>query len=231
MKSRLGAGCAIACLALLLPGLAPAVWAADAVMPAWARPHVTSAMRKGSQMHLVATGEVAVAYERVYAVLMRSNILEDVEAAYLRELPAGADTNLMITPVGTNGLYYFDWKDERAEVRDVWRRTDTNSFFEGGYVMTGERYFGSFESVMNLRVQRTGTGQASFRADVFVYPHNGLIRFIFNNLLSVEDYFRDTLIEMSDEIKRICTSLCQTNGAPAAAGAPAAGVRQDKRLK
>lgn len=161
-------------------------------------------------MHLVATGDVAVAYERAYAVLTDKSVLEKVADAYLRNLPAGAKTNLVISATGTNGLYVVDWKDERADVRDVWRNTDTNNFFEGGFAMNGKRYFGVFEAVMNIRAKRMPDGQVRYRADVFIYPHNGLIRFIFSNLLSVEDYFRETMIEMSAEIKRVCINLCQS---------------------
>ena len=203
---------------LALPGLAD-----EYSLPDWSTSHVSSAMCEGSKMHLVATGVVAVAFERTYLVLMDTNVLERVEAAYCRELPAGAKTNLMVTPLDTNGHYTVNWKDEQADVRDVWRGTDTNSYFEGGYVITGKRFFGSFETVMAVRVERTETGQARFRADVLVYPHNGLIRFLFSNVLSVEDYFRATMIEMSAEIKRVCTSLCQSNNAPATATAPVVG--------
>ena len=169
-------------------------------------------MCEGSRMHLLTTGMVAVAYEQVYAALMRTNILKDVERAYLRELPAGAKTNMTITALHAKGLYAVDWKDERAEVWDVWRQSDTNSF-RGGFIITGERFFGSFETVMTIFVQRAPGGQARFQVDVLVYPHNGLVRFLFNNVFSVEDYFRDVLIEMSDEIKRLCTNLCRAQAA------------------
>jgi hypothetical protein len=211
------AGGVLPIMGVTLPGLAQ-----DYPMPAWAVPHVSAAMCMGSKLHLVATGGLDVAYERAYVVLMNTNILAEVQAAYLRELAAGAKTNLVITPFGTNGHYWVDWNNERADVFDVGRRTDTNNFFEGGYIVTGTRYFGAFETVINIRVQRIETGQASFRGDVLIYPHNGLIRFLFSNVFSVESYFRNTMIDMSAEIKRVCTSLCQSNNAPAAASSPAA---------
>ena len=103
---------------------------------------------------------------------------------------------------------------------DVWRATEADQSFDGGFVITGARFFGSFETVMNVHLQRTESGQASFRADVLIYPHNGLIRFIFNNLLSVEGYFRKTMVDMSAEMKRICTSLCLSSPVPAQAVSP-----------
>ena len=186
-------------------------------LPAWSVSQVSSAMSKGHPLHLVATGEVAVAYERVYTALMRTNVLLDVASTYLHDLPAGAKTNLLITPLPTPGHYTVSWNGERADVFDLWRQTDTNTYFEGGFIITGKRYFGAFESVLNLRLRRTESGQAGFRADVLVYPHNGLIRFIFNNLLSVEDYFRRTVNEMGAEIRRLCTSLCRAHTGPAVA--------------
>ena len=189
-------------------------------MPAWAASHVSSAMCEGSQMHLVVTGNVAVAYERAYAVLTVSNVLENVGTSYIRTLPAGAKTNLMIAPVGTNGQYLVFWQGDRGDVRDVWHRTDTNTFFEYGYVITGERFFGSFETIMDVRVLRADNGQTDFRADLLVYPHNGFVRFIFNNLVSVERYFRDTTDRMSAEVARICGDLCQSNDVAAVATSP-----------
>ena len=200
----------IAGFVLVLGGFFPdACVAAEAPVPAWATSHVSTAMCSGSKLHLVATGEVAAAYERAYVVLMHTNVLLDVAANYLRELPAGQKTNLVVTPVaGSNGQYVVEWTGERADVWDVWRQTDTNSFFEGGFISTGERFFGTFETVMTIHVDRTEQGRAAFRADVLVYPHNGLIRFIFSNLISVESYFRKTVDDMGAEMTRICTSLC-----------------------
>jgi hypothetical protein len=199
---------AAAWLLLLAGGVLP-VLAGGVPLPAWSTGRVSRAMCQGSRLRLVATGEVAVAYERAFEKLMHTNILMDVQAVYHSELKPGEKTNLVITALGRSGHYYVDWKDERADVEDVWRATDTNSFFEGGFVITGERYFGDFETVLNVRVQRLAGGNAGFCADVQIYPHNGLIRFIFNNLLSVEDYFRDTMVEMSAEIRRVCTALCR----------------------
>ena len=212
----------LAAAGLLLAGLAvPGLAEEDYPLPAWSTSLVSRAMCGGSKIHLVATGTVAVAYERAYVELMRTNVLENVQAAYLRELPPGAKTNLVIMPLETRGHYLFYWNNEHAAVQDVWRSTDTNSFFEGGYIVTGTRFFGAFETVMNIHVQRTDAGQAGFRADVLVYPHNGLIRFIFNNVLSVESYFRKTMADMSVQITRICTNLCLSNDVPATATAPA----------
>jgi hypothetical protein len=205
-------GMAMAAFVLAVGAAVCPGFTAEYPIPSWATSQVSSAMCRGSRMHLVAPGTVAVAYTRAYDVLMGSNLLERVAAAYLRDLPPGAKTNLVITPVGTNGRYLVDWLGDRADVRDFWRNTDTNTFFEGGYVMTGERYFGKFESVMNVRVTPTTNGEAFFRADALIYPHNGLIRFIFKNLLSVERYFRQTMIELSAEITRVCTTLCKPPG-------------------
>lgn len=186
-------------------------------MPDWSTSYVSTAMCEGSRLHLVATGEISVAYARVYGALMLSNMLENVQAVYLHELPAGAKTNLLITPQGGRGHFRVEWNGEPADVRDVWRQTDTNNFFEGGFVIIGERFFGSFETVMNIHIQRMEDDHASFRADVLIYPHNGVIRFIFSNVLSVESYFRRTMQDMSAEMKRLCTSLAQQDVAPAPA--------------
>ncbi len=166
-------------------------------------------MCQGSKLHLMTTGEVAVAYERVYGALMRSNVLEEIASVYLQELPAGEKPSLVVTPREGRGRYAVDWQAKRAEVQEVWRSTDTNTFFEGGYVMTGRRYFGSFETVMMVHVKRTTTGHASFRADVLVYPQNGLIRYSVTHLLPVDAYFRRTMQEMGAKIRHICTVLSQ----------------------
>jgi hypothetical protein len=214
---------AIAGFALLLTSLASAGQTEDFAMPAWATAHVSSAMCQGSQMHLVVTGNVAVAYERAYAVLTVSNVLENVGASYIRTLPAGAKTNMVIIPTATNREYTVIWQNDRGDVRDVWHRTDTNTFFEYGYVITGERFFGAFETIMDVHVLRTGNGQTAFRADLLVYPHNGIVRFIFSNLISVERYFRDTTDRMSAEVARVCGDLCQSNDVAAAVQKPTSG--------
>ncbi len=182
-------------------------WATGVPVPAWATSSVSSAMCQGSKLHLVATGEVAVAYERVYGALMHSNVLDEIASVYLHELPAGEKPSLVVTPREGRGRYAVDWQQKRADVQDVWRHTDTNSFFEGGYVMTGRRYFGTFETVLVVHVQRTPTGHANFRADVLIYPHNGLLRYSVTHLLPVDAYFRRTMQEMGAKIRHICTVL------------------------
>ncbi len=198
--------------AVLLLGIA-AVGRADeeTPLPAWSTSLVSSAMCDGSKIHLAVTGTVAVAFDQTREVLLAPDILEKIEAMYRRELPDGEPGKLEVTRLETNGHYRVRWKTDLAVVRDVWRATDTNHFFEGGYVITGERFFGSFETVMAVRVARTPEGQSSFLADILVYPHNGFIRFLFSNLISVEGYFRRTTAELSAEFQRVCTSLCREN--------------------
>ena len=183
-------------------------------LPAWSTSLVSSAMCDGSKIHLVVTGTVAVAFDRARAVLLTPDILEKIEAMYRRELPPGEPGKLEVTRLETNGHYRVRWKTDLADVRDVWRATDTNRFFAGGYVITGERFFGSFETVMAVRVDRTPENQATFRADILVYPHNGFIRFLFSTVISVEGYFRRTTAELSAEFQRICANLCREDPAP-----------------
>jgi len=203
---------------LLLPMFSAPLQAAGYSMPGWATSQVSSAMCQGSRMHLVATGSVAVAYERAYRSLLVPDLMLRVEAAYQRGLTPGTPTNLAITAVPPDAnRYYVDWLGDRADVREVWRATDTNTFFEGGYIGTGERFFGAFEAVVNIRVQRLPDGNTGFRADALVYPHNGIIRFVFQNLLSVESYFHDTMVEMSAEIARLCIEICRMDNPATAA--------------
>jgi hypothetical protein len=199
---------------LLLAGAVPLLAGTNAPpppapVPAWAVAHVSTAMCQGTRLHLVTTGVVAVAFEQVYHALMRSNVLEEVAAVYHQELPAGEKPALVVTPLAgpPAGRYAVDWQTKRAQVRDVWRQTDTNSFFEGGYVMTGQRYFGAFETVLVVHVKRTPAGQAAFRADVLIYPHNGMVRFSVKHLLPVDAYFRKIMQELGAKIRHICTVL------------------------
>ena len=201
--------------AALLLGIAAAARADEETpLPAWSTSLVSSAMCDGSKIHLVVTGTVAVAFDRACAVLLKPDILEKIEALYRRELPPGEPGKLEVTRLETNGHYRVRWKTDLADVRDVWRATDTTRFFEGGYVLTSERFFGSFETVLVVRVMRTPEDQASFRADILVYPHNGFIRFLFSTVLSVESHFRRTTAELSAEFQRICTSLCREESVP-----------------
>jgi len=161
-------------------------------------------------LRIPVDGCITGSFSKAYGVLQASNLLERVEQAYAMQLPAGQNPEFHVMSQGA-GLYYYVNKDgERCDIREVWRRTDTNAQFSCAFYVQGERAFGRFESLIVMKVAARPDKRPevlTYEADIRVWPHGAVVRVFLRYMPGVERYFKNKTVEMRRIIASVFTRL------------------------
>lgn len=173
-------------------------------------------LREKRTLRFPVAGSVTGAFERAYAVLVSTNALERVQQAYAAQLPEGETPEFEVM-LASEGRYYYVNKDaERCDIRELWRETDTNSWFRTAFYVTGERTFGRFESLIYMDVRR-GEGPEPgevlhYTTDVRVWPHGAVVRVFLRYMPGVELYFRRKTAEMRGIVTSVFAGMMSPTG-------------------
>lgn len=203
------------CWSIVLLGLlaAAGAWAMTARPAADAD---EARLREKRTLRFPVSGSITGAFERAYAVLLATNVLERVQQSYAAQLPEGEEPEFEVMPAGEGRYYYVNKDAERCDIRELWRETDTNSWFRPAFYVTGERTFGRFESLIYMDVQR-GEGEAPgdvlhYTTDVRVWPHGAVVRVFLRYMPGVELYFRRKTAEMRGIITTVFSGMMSQAG-------------------
>jgi hypothetical protein len=158
-------------------------------------------------LRIPVAGAITGAFDKAYAVLQTSNVLERVQQAYAANLPAGQKPEFQVMSAGPGRYYYVNKDDERCDIREIWRETDSNTWFRCAFHVTGERTFGTFETLLYMTVAQQTPEALAYDADIRVWPHGAVIRFILRCLPGVERYFREKTAEMRTTISGVFARL------------------------
>lgn len=157
-------------------------------------------------LRIPVEGCLTASFSKAHAVLQSSNLLEQVQQAYAAQLPVGKKPEFEVMPAGEGRYYYVNKDDERCDIRELWRSTDTNTSFQCAFYVTGERFFGRFESLITLRVTRSSAlppETLSYVTDVRICPHSAAARVLLRHMPGIELYFR----KKADEMRRILATI------------------------
>jgi len=178
-------------------------------------------------LRLPVEGCITGSFVKAYGVLQASNLLERVEQAYATQLPVGQKPEFHVMSQGAGRYYYVNKVGERCDIREVWRRTDTNTQFSCAFYVQGERAFGRFESLIIMKAAARPAMRPemlAYEADIRVWPHGAVVRVFLRYMPGVERYFQNKTVEMRGIISGIFTRL-------AGSEAEAAGAERGKTNK
>ena len=151
-------------------------------------------------------GCVTGTFERAFAVLGETNLLDSVQSAYAAQLPAGQQPEFVVHSTAPGLYFYVNKNSERCDIRELWRRTDSNRWFQVAFHVRGERSFGPFESLVYLTVAREDAApprELHYVAEVRAWPQPFWVRFLAQHLPGIECYFRMKTAEMRGIITRV----------------------------
>lgn len=155
-------------------------------------------------------GCVTGSFAKAFAVLRETNLLDRIQSAYATQLPPGQKPEFVVHSVAPGRYYYVNKDNERCDLRELWRQTDSNGWFQVAFHVRGERAFGSFESLIYLTVAHNAAAPPdvlNYTADVRAWPHAAWARILVRVLPGVELYFRLKTAEMRGIIMRVFARL------------------------
>jgi hypothetical protein len=147
-------------------------------------------------IHICATGQTAVAFAAVAEGLTRTNLIADVQKTYARMLPAGRQPEFVVEQTASNAYHYANRHGEHSDIREVSRQKMTQDCIRCVYYVEGRRFFGPFESVIQVEVRPAEAGATGYEVNVFAHPDVAVARFMARHLPFIESYFQNKTREI-----------------------------------
>ena len=181
-------------------------------------------------IHICATGHAKVPFPAIAEGLTRSNLIADVQQTYARMLPAGKHPEFVILQTSSNAYHYSNREGEESDIREVSRRPLPPDCIRCVYHVAGRRFFGPFESVIQIDARREDAGASGYEVNVYAYPDVTVARFLARHLPFVETYFRRKTREIVGLVSEIVKANVAEHQARAAAQALAAAGDSGKAM-
>lgn len=142
-------------------------------------------------IHIHTSGNVETEFTAIARGLGHTNLVMDVQTTYARMLPPGRQPEFVIKQASTNTYFYVNKHGERSDIREVLRRSDSPDGIRCVYHVKGTRFFGPFESVIQVDV-RPGktTGTTGYEIEVYAHPEVTVTRFLARHLPLIDLYFQ-----------------------------------------
>ena len=200
----------------LIAGLAlTAAAAVYAAVPSYLVPTGADEARilKEHTINIPIEGCVTASFERAYGILQEADLLDKVQTTYAAQLPSGQTPKFVVHTTGKGQYFYVDKNNGRCDISELWRRTDTNTWFQAAFHVSGKRFFGNFESLIYLTVARQPSASPEvlhYSADVRAWPQLSVARFLIRYLPGIDCYFRAKTSEMRGIITSVFTGIVST---------------------
>jgi len=163
------------------------------------------------------SGNVETEFTAIARGLSHSNLVMDVQTTYARMLPPGRRPEFVIKQASSNAYFYVNKHGERSDIREVLRRSDSPDDIRCVYHVKGTRFFGPFESVIQVDV-RPGktTGTTGYEIEVYAHPEVTVTRFLARHLPLVDLYFQHKTRDVVNLVVDIVRESVTNNGAATA---------------
>jgi len=185
--------------------------AAVAEVPSWSIADADEARLSAMKtLRIPVEGCITGSFERACVMLRSSNLLEKIQQAYAAQLPVGAKPEFQVKSAGAGRYFYVNKFNERCDIRELWRMTDTNTWFRCAFYVSGERSFGLFESLIYMTVRRDEGGSPDllrYTSEVRVWPHGAFVRMLLRYMPGIECYFRAKTAEMRGVMTSVFLNL------------------------
>lgn len=140
-------------------------------------------------IYIETTNTVPVDYVQMLTVLTSDDLLTTVQSAYEAILEDDEEKEFTITRTGETRYSFVNSKGETSEIFELLRRESANEPFELAVLSQGKRFFGDYKALVHLVIQPDDDGHCAYRAYVYAYPRNGVVRFVARKLNLIERFF------------------------------------------
>lgn len=141
-------------------------------------------------IHICTSGNTTVAFSMIVEGLTRPNLIEEVQRTYARMLPDGRQPEFVVVQISSDAYHYSTPHGEHSEIREVSRLQVTPDSIRCVYHIAGRRFFGPFESVIQVDVRQTETDATGYEVNVYAHPDVAAARCVARHLPFIESYFQ-----------------------------------------
>jgi hypothetical protein len=153
------------------------------------------------------SGMLPTRFETVVRYLNEPELVRRIQQDYRRSISKDGTVDYPILDSGHGSYYYVNEKKQRTDISELYRVQTSESSFDLAYHAEGNRYFGSYEVLIFVRIIDAGPAGAVYTASVHAYPHNGPIRFLARRFGTVEKYFKRKTRTIAWVSQRMCSDM------------------------
>ncbi|MCF7817752.1 MAG: hypothetical protein K9M54_07705 [Kiritimatiellales bacterium] len=153
-------------------------------------------------------GVLPVRFEAVADLLRQPDLIWMIQDEYGRSVSKGGKNEFPIIGTGNGAYHYINEKNQRTDIKELYRRQTSDSTVDLVYHASGKRYFGKYEVLIHVRAIDAGTAGTLYLAAIHAYPHNPPLRFFARKFGSTERYFQRKTAMIARISTRICEGMC-----------------------
>jgi hypothetical protein len=155
------------------------------------------------------SGSVDVGFERMLALYESPSMVLRIQQVYRDYVVGDEGVEFEVEEVAPGRYEYVNRKGEQTMVEEVYRARSNTGGFDLVLYTAGQRFFGAYEAVIHIELQRGDGEQCEYRAVVYAYPKNSLSRFLGRHLGLVEGFFKRKTVEMEALTVEVCGYMDQ----------------------
>lgn len=134
-------------------------------------------------------GTVEVPFRAARELFESDRILDLVQESYADMLPEGETPEFTVEAEGSNTWAYVNREGETSRIVELHRTFAGDGLGRLVYYAEGERFFGNFRAVIDIRVREAAPAASAYIVTVSAYPENALSRFFARHFGIAERYF------------------------------------------
>ena len=166
-------------------------------------------------IEVAAEGTAQVPFDAAYPLFCRPDVLAQAQATYAQKQPDGHPPKFTVEQAGSNSFHFVNAEGQPSDVDEL-RCIGAPA---GGSLLVvfdsrGKRFFGSFEALIGVQVQRQSESTVSYSVCVYAYPDCGLVRVVGRHLPFIESYFRHKTAKLIHTVESVAAAMCAAQQEP-----------------
>jgi hypothetical protein len=171
-------------------------------------PSVTGLLAKKC-IQVETCGVLPMRFDSAVDLLSQPDLVQRIEAEYRRSVAKDGQSEFPIIGTGSGDYHYVNEKNQRTDIKELYRKQTSDTTFDLIYHATGKNYFGKYEVLIHIRAIDAGKAGTLYIAAIHAYPHNAPLRFLARRTGTTERFFRRKTQLIARISTRICGGMCE----------------------
>ncbi len=145
-------------------------------------------------------GVLPIRFDAAVALLNQPDLILYIQKEYRTSISAD----------GNGAYHYFNEKNQRTEIFELYRQQTSETSFDLIYLACGKRYFGRYEVLIHIRAVDAETAGTLYIAEIHAYPRNATRRFFARRFGTIERYFQQKTRKIAHSSIQLCIQMEQS---------------------
>lgn len=165
-------------------------------------------------IYLEAAGKADMSMDMASGLLGRQDMLETIQQAYEDMLPEGASAEFTVRKESEGKYSYVNRHNQQTQIEEVAKTVVPDEKVLVALYSEGRRFFGAYQSLVQVEVKPAPEGGVSYAVCVYAYPESRMLRLV-SKVPGVKRFFKNKTAEMTELTLSICQKIYEQENTPA----------------